>query len=125
MVVGSIAVPVPRVASVRHAGGVARGVVKFFKQEKGWGAIHCSELPAGQDVWVHFSVIEGVGYHALHAGDIVDFDYEPARQDSFTFRATRARRVAPGSAPTLRRVGERVVIADDCTPDTPLTPRRR
>ena len=92
---------------------------------KGWGAIHCSELPAGQDVWVHFSVIEGVGYHALHAGDIVDFDYEPARQDSFTFRATRARRVAPGSAPTLRREGERVVIADDCTPDTPLTPRRR
>jgi CspA family cold shock protein len=99
-------------------------VVKFFKADKGWGAIYSGELPDGQDAWVHFSVIEGDGYRALHAGDVVDFDYEHARQDSFAFRVTRARRVAPGPPPTLRRVGERVVIADDGTPDTPLTPRR-
>jgi len=99
-------------------------VVKFFKEDKGWGVISSSELPDGQDAWVHFSVIEGDGYRALHAGDVVDFDYEHARQDSFAFRVTRARRVAPGPPPTLRRVGERVVIADDGTPDTPLTPRR-
>lgn len=37
---------------------VARGVVKFFKSEKGWGAISRDELPASQDVWVHFSDIE-------------------------------------------------------------------
>lgn len=111
-------------AGLRHAGGMARGVVKFFKEEKGWGAITSSELPAGQDAFVHFSVIEGSGYRALHAGDVVDFDYAPARQDSFAFVATRSRRVASGPAPTLRRIGQQVVIAEKGTPDAPLTPRR-
>jgi CspA family cold shock protein len=82
-------------------------VVKFFKSEKGWGAICCDELPNGQDVWVHFSAIEATGYRALEAGDVVDFDYEPARQDSFKFRATRAWRLESGPAPILRRTGTR------------------
>ena len=89
-------------------GAVARGVVKFFKSEKGWGAISCNELPNGQDAWIHFSDIEAAGYRALEAGDVVDFDYEPARQDSFNFRATRARRLESGPAPILRRAGGRV-----------------
>lgn len=101
---------------------MARGVVKFFKSEKGWGAISCDELPSGQDVWIHFSVIEGTGYRTLEAGDVVDFDYVPARQDSFTFRATRARRLKSGPAPTLRRTGTHVVIAPASTPETPMTP---
>lgn len=99
-------------------------MVKFFKSEKGWGAISCDELPNGQDVWIHFSDIEGTGYRVLEAGDVVDFDYEPARQDSFNFRATRARRLESGPAPTLRRTGTRVVIAPASTPDTPMTPRQ-
>ena len=99
---------------------MAREFVKFFKPDKGWGAITSDALPEGSDAWVHFSVIESDGYRALDAGDVVDFDYEPAHQDSFLFRATRARRLAPGPAPTLRRVGDRVVIAPDGTPDTPL-----
>ncbi len=82
---------------------MASGVVKFFKSEKGWGAITCDELPDGQDVWVHFSDIEATGYRSLDAGDIVDVDYERARQDGFNFRATRVRRLAPGPAPVLRR----------------------
>ena len=103
---------------------VARGVVKFFKPDKGWGAISCDELPDGQDVWVHFSNIEAPGYRALEAGDVVDFAYEEARQDSFNFRATRARRLESGVAPVLRRAGTRVMIATIDTPDTPLTPKR-
>ena len=101
---------------------MARGIVKFFKEANGWGAIASGELPDGQDAWVHFSVIESDGYRALQAGDVVDFDYEHARQDSSMFRATLARRVASGPAPALRRVGKRVIIAEDETPDTPLTP---
>jgi cold shock protein len=77
--------------------GVARGVVKFYKEEKGWGAISCADLPAGLDAWVHFSAIEADGYRSFEAGDQVDFDYEPARQDSFRFRATRARKITPAS----------------------------
>ena len=72
---------------------MAYGTVKFYKAEKGWGAISSPELPAGRDVWVHFSVIDGVGYRSLTAGERVEFDYEPARQDSFEFRATRVRRL--------------------------------
>ena len=103
---------------------VARGVVKFYKPEKGWGAISCDELPDGQDVWVHFSTIEASGYRELEAGDIVDFDYEAAQQDSFEFRATRARRLESGPKPVLRRAGGRVMIATVDTPDTPMTPKR-
>ena len=101
---------------------MARGVVKFFKDAKGWCAIASGELPDGQDAWVHFSVIESDGHRTLRAGDVVDFDYEQARQDSFTFRATRARFVAHGPASALRRDGKRVVIADVGTPDTPSRP---
>jgi CspA family cold shock protein len=72
---------------------MARGVVKFFKDEKGWGAISSDELPPGYDAWVGFWSIEGPGYRSLAEGDLVDFDYEPAIQDSFRFRATRARKV--------------------------------
>ncbi|HZZ47918.1 MAG TPA: cold shock domain-containing protein [Pseudonocardia sp.] len=70
---------------------MATGVVKFFKTEKGWGAISSPELPDGLDAFVHFSVIEAEGFRAFEAGDPVEFDYQPAQQDSFRFVATRAR----------------------------------
>ena len=98
-----------------------RGIVKFFKADKGWGALVTPELPS--DVWVHFSVIEGEGFRELEAGDEVDFDVEAAVQDSFRFRAARARFVAHGPAPTLHRVGDHVVIADPDSSETPLTPK--
>ena len=72
---------------------MATGVVKFYKAEKGWGAISCPELPEGFDAFVHFSAIEADGYKAFEQGDQVEFDYESAQQDSFRFRATRARRL--------------------------------
>jgi CspA family cold shock protein len=72
---------------------MAQGAVKFFKPEKGWGAISSPELPAEHDAFVHFSVIEADGFRTLAAGDQVDFDYVPARQDSFRYVATRARKI--------------------------------
>ena len=72
---------------------MAHGTVKFFKAEKGWGAITSPDLPAGFDAWVHFSVIDMDGFRALEAGDTVEFTYEEARQDSFRFRATHVRRI--------------------------------
>jgi cold shock protein len=71
--------------------GMAIGTVKFYKSEKGWGAISSDELPAGQDAWVHFSVIVGEGYRSLEAGQQVEFSYEAAQQDSFNYRATEVR----------------------------------
>ena len=72
---------------------MAIGTVKFFKRENGWGAIASEELPTGKDAFAHFGVIEGDGFRELTAGERVEFDYEPAQQDSFEFRATRVRRL--------------------------------
>jgi cold shock protein len=72
---------------------MTRGTVKFFKAEKGYGAISSPELPEGRDAWVHFSAIHMDGYRYLEAGDEVEFDYEAAQQDSFRFVATRVRKL--------------------------------
>jgi cold shock protein len=72
---------------------MARGTVKFFKADKGYGAISSPELPQGCDAWVHFSAIQMGGYRYLDAGDKVEFDYEAAQQDSFRFVATRVRKL--------------------------------
>lgn len=72
---------------------MAIGTVKFFRPEKGWGAIAAAELPDGCDAWVHYSAIEGEGFRSLDAGERVEFDYESAQQDSFRYRATRVRRI--------------------------------
>lgn len=73
---------------------VARGRVKFFNAEKGWGGIESEETPG--DVWVHFSMIErGEGdYKSLEQGQEVEFAYERANQDSWRYRALWVRAVS-------------------------------
>ena len=70
------------------------GHVKFFRSEKGWGAIVSPSLP--HDVWVHFSSIDAEGYRGLEEGDNVEFTYEDCwgHQDSWHYRATWCRRLA-------------------------------
>ena len=72
---------------------VARGRVKFFLSEKGWGGIESSQLP--HDVFVHFSVIDSAGYRSLDDSDKVEFRYEDCAglQDSWQYRATWVRRL--------------------------------
>lgn len=72
---------------------MAHGTVKFFKPDKGYGAIMSADLPGGLDAWVHFSAIEMDGYRCLAAGDLVEFDYEAIQQDSFRFVATQVRKL--------------------------------
>ena len=67
---------------------MARGTVKFWKAEKGWGAISSADLPAGRGD-AHFSEIVGDGFRELEQGDVVEFDVEEGQQDSFQFRALR------------------------------------
>ena len=47
------------------------GTVKWFNAEKGFGFI---EREDGNDVFVHFSAIQGEGYKSLEEGQKVDFD---------------------------------------------------
>ena len=75
---------------------VHRGVVKFWKEEKGWGAISSPELPDGRDAWAHFSHVDvgdPTGYRSLTTGQEVEFTYEAAQQDSFDYRVTWVRAV--------------------------------
>ena len=50
---------------------MATGTVKWFSPEKGYGFISRSD---GDDVFVHFSAIEGEGYRNLEEGQSVEFD---------------------------------------------------
>ncbi len=64
-----------------------RGVVTFWKSEKGWGAISSHALPPGRDAFAHFTVIEAEGFRELAAGQAVEFSFVEAQQDSFDFVA--------------------------------------
>ncbi len=53
------------------------GTIKFFNNEKGYGFISRDD---GDDVFVHFSNIEGEGYRTLEQGQKVDFEVGPGRK---------------------------------------------
>jgi CspA family cold shock protein len=56
---------------------VATGTVKFFISDKGYGFITQDE---GEDVFVHYSNIQGSGYRSLTEGQRVEFDVAPGRK---------------------------------------------
>jgi len=52
---------------------MARGKVKWFSNQKGYGFI---TPESGNDVFVHFSAIQGDGYKALEEGQEVEFEIQ-------------------------------------------------
>jgi len=51
---------------------MARGTVKWFNDQKGFGFI--TQDNGGPDVFVHFSAISGQGFKTLSEGQAVEFD---------------------------------------------------
>jgi len=56
---------------------MTQGTVKWFNSEKGYGFI---AREGGDDVFVHFSAIQGDGYKSLTEGERVEFDVAPGRK---------------------------------------------
>ncbi|MCP3676437.1 MAG: cold-shock protein [Deltaproteobacteria bacterium] len=50
---------------------MATGTVKWFNESKGFGFI---EQESGEDVFVHFSAIQGDGFKTLSEGQSVEFE---------------------------------------------------
>jgi CspA family cold shock protein len=51
---------------------MAKGTVKWFNADKGYGFIAVEG--GGADVFVHYSAIEAGGYRSLEEGQTVEFD---------------------------------------------------
>jgi len=48
-----------------------QGTVKWFNNSKGYGFI---QRQSGEDVFVHFSALQGEGYKSLADGQAVEFE---------------------------------------------------
>lgn len=66
-----------------------RGTVKWFNDAKGFGFINHS---TGEDVFVHFSVIESEGFKTLKDGELVEYEVIKGPKG---LNATRVVRLAP------------------------------
>ncbi|MCR6096413.1 cold-shock protein [Salipaludibacillus agaradhaerens] len=56
---------------------MTQGTVKWFNAEKGFGFI---EVEGQDDVFVHFSAIQGDGFKTLEEGQAVSFDIEEGQR---------------------------------------------
>lgn len=74
------------------------GPVKWFDSKKGFGFI---VGPEGQDVFVHFSSIEGDGFRSLRDGEVVDYELRPTEKGFAADQVHRSHR-GPGDNPATR-----------------------
>ncbi len=56
---------------------MAKGQVKWFDQKKGYGFISQED---GDDLFVHYSAIDGDGFKTLDEGDEVEFEISQGKK---------------------------------------------
>jgi len=64
------------------------GTVKWFSDTKGYGFI---SRDAGDDIFVHFSAVEGEGFRSLREGQRVEFAVEQGQKG---LKAVRVRAIS-------------------------------
>ncbi len=50
-----------------------KGTAKWFSNQRGYGFL---EHEGGEDVFVHYSAVQGEGFKSLEQGDKVEFEIE-------------------------------------------------
>jgi cold shock protein len=66
---------------------MSRGTVKWFNDAKGYGFITQKE---GDDIFVHFTAIDGEGFRTLAEGDVVEFELTQTDRGSQVSKVIRA-----------------------------------
>lgn len=66
---------------------MSTGTVKWFNDAKGYGFISQQE---GDDVFVHFTAIDGEGFRTLAEGDVVEFEIAKNERGSTAMHVNRA-----------------------------------
>ena len=72
---------------------MAKGTVKWFSDQKGYGFI--TPENGGKDVFVHYSAIQIEGFKTLREGEAVEFDVTTGPKGE---QAANVRRLSPVSA---------------------------
>ena len=66
---------------------MAQGTVKWFNDSKGFGFI---VNETGEDIFVHFSAIEGEGYKTLREGQAVNYECEKGPKGLHAAKVTKS-----------------------------------
>ena len=65
-----------------------KGTVKWFNDAKGYGFIQCEGTP--DDIFVHYSAIQGDGFKTLSEGQLVDFELVTGPKGPQAFNVMKA-----------------------------------
>ena len=94
---------------------MARGTVKWFNSQKGYGFIQPTD--GGRDVFVHISAVERAGLSSLNEGQQIEFEIEENRGKSSAVNlqgevgdqlaSPTVAGIRPSSAPSCSRTGSR------------------